>query len=363
VEMAESVTSLDPSIATEGSAGVSARNEINALLYHRNADGTFSGTAGSGPFRVAEWEPGKRLTLSANDDFPGGRPFVDSVEIRMGRDAKDRLVDLELDNTDLAEIPAEDARRAADRGVRVSASKANQLIALVFISGRPLAEDAHVREEISRTIDRTSIVNFLLQKEGEPAWSLLPQWSSGTAFLFSAAAEPADKNTERSAGNIAKGQQPVMTGSSKFALGYDAGDGLEQTIAERITVNAREGGFAVALTALPSAPAGSRKVDARLVRWEMPSPRPHEALMGFIRQLGPFTGIDAAPLPDSASPEQIYGRERTIVSNHRVVPIAWMPRVYGLGARMRDWNAPPAGENWPLADVWLSGITEAANQK
>jgi len=31
----------------------------------------------------------------------------------------------------------------------------------------------------------------------------------------------------------------------------------------------------------------------------------------------------------------------------------WLPQVYGLGARVRDWEAPAAGEGWPLADVWL----------
>ena len=57
--------------------------------------------------------------------------------------------------------------------------------------------------------------------------------------------------------------------------------------------------------------------------------------------------------PHGASREQIYERERAIVSSYRVVPLVWLPRVYGLGARVRDWKAPAPGEGWPLADVWL----------
>ena len=49
--------------------------------------------------------------------------------------------------------------------------------------------DARVREAIALSIDRAAIVNFILQKEGEPAGGLLPQWSSGTAFLFSTVAD------------------------------------------------------------------------------------------------------------------------------------------------------------------------------
>ena len=58
-------------------------------------------------------------------------------------------------------------------------------------------------------------------------------------------------------------------------------------------------------------------------------------------------------MPAAASAEQVYGRERDIVSSYRVVPVVWLPRVYGLGSRVRDWKVPAAGEGWPLADVWL----------
>ena len=42
-----------------------------------------------------------------------------------------------------------------------------------------------------------------------------------------------------------------------------------------------------------------------------------------------------------------------MVNSYRVVPLVWLPEVYGLSARVRDWKAPEAGEGWPLADVWL----------
>ena len=66
--------------------------------------------------------------------------------------------------------------------------------------------------------------------------------------------------------------------------------------------------------------------------------------------------MDWAPLPDPASPEQIYERESSIVSSHRIVPLVWLPQVYGLGSRVRDWQAPAPGQSWPLADVWLDDL-------
>lgn len=350
-EIGATVNSLDPAVEASNPEEAAAKEQIGALLYaQRNPDGTFAGVAGSGPFRIAAWEPGKRAVLAANDDFRGGRPFVDSVEIRMGRAARDRLLDLELNQADFAGIPPEEARAASARGVRVSASEPDELVALVFAAGRPAAQDARVREALARSIDRAAIVDFILQRQGEPAGGLLPQWSSGTAFLFSTAADAPG----------AKELASQIGGSPRMVLGYDAGDSLEQSVAERIAVNAGEAGIGLAAQAIVGA---TQDCDARLVRLRMPSPRPRDALAYFIAALGPLAGLDAAALPGSASPEQLYAAESSIVSSARVVPLVWLPQVYGLGARVRDWKAPAAGGTWPLADVWLEGPAGPAPEK
>jgi hypothetical protein len=45
------------------------------------------------------------------------------------------------------------------------------------------------------------------------------------------------------------------------------------------------------------------------------------------------------------------------------VPLVWLPHVYGLSARVRDWVAPGPGESWPLADVWLDGPPDGAAEQ
>jgi peptide/nickel transport system substrate-binding protein len=344
LEIGGAVNSLDPSTPEANPEATSAKEELDRLVYAgAGIEASSEAALNSGPFHVVEWEGGRHAILAANDDYAGGRPFVDSIEIRMGRTAKDRLADLETNKVDLAVIPPEDARLATERGVRMSTSKPDELLALVFPSGRPLAEDAQVREAVVAVIDRTSIANFILQKEGEAAGGLLPQWSSGTAFLFSAASDAAD----------AKEQWGRIGGSPKILLGYDSGDTLEQMVAERIAVNAHEAGISV-LTAAGSLSA-SPKVDARLIRIRMTSSQPRAALADFVAELAPIAGIDTTPLPEAASSQQIYDRERAIISSHRVMPIVWLPEVYGLSERLRDWTPPAPGQGWPLADVWLDG--------
>ena len=383
VEIGVSVASLDPDVTAASPEEAAAKLQIDSLIFdRRDADGEFAGAAGSGAFRVTAFEAGKRVALGASEEFREGRPFVDAVEITMARGAHERLVDLELNKTDLTEIAPQDARRAAEQGVRLSASQPDELLALVFVSanaGPNAADKTSARttsqaaaqiagQALSLAIDRVAIVNFILQKTGEAAGGLLPQWSSGTAFLFPAvAATPADLEH-------AKELWKQIAPSGALVLGYDSADPLEQSVAERIVVNAKEAGMAVRAQEMPGASAGAEKsrgaagqsghVDVELVRWRMSSPLPGVALKDFLARIysGPLAGVEAGAFPEAALPEDIYKQQRTVLNTYRVVPLVWLPQVYGLSARVRDWKAPGPGENWPLADVWLDTETPTGVQ-
>jgi ABC-type transport system substrate-binding protein len=380
VEIGASVASLDPDAAAATPEEAAAQWQIDSLIYdHRDADGAFAGAAGSGPFRVTTFDAGKRAMLTANEDFREGRPFVDSIEISMGRAAHERLVDVELNKTDLVEIPPQDARRASEQGVRVSASQPDELLALIFVGGNVKADPVGkvtsqaneqargataqqvMGQALSLAIDRVAIVNFILQKTGEAAGGLLPQWSSGTAFLFPAAA-PSAADLEH-----AKELWKQIAPSGALVLGYDSADPLEQSVAERIAVNAKEAGMAVRALAMPGAGAGISRgaagrathVDVELVRWRMSSPLPGVALKDFLTRLYSefLASFGAAAFPEITSPEDIYKQQRAALNTYPVVPLVWLPQVYGLSARVRDWKAPGPGENWPLPDVWLDTET------
>jgi ABC-type transport system substrate-binding protein len=380
VEIGAAVASLDPDVEAATAEEAAAKWQIDSLIFdHRDADGESAGAAGGGPFRVTTFEAGKRAMLAANEEFREGRPFVDSIEISMGRAAHERLVDLELSKVDLTEIAPQDARRAAEQGVRVSASQPDELLALVFVGGNVKADPVGkvtsqaneqargataqqvMGQALSLAIDRVAIVNFILQKTGEAAGGLLPQWSSGTAFLFPAAA-PTAADLEH-----AKELWKQIAPSGALVLGYDSADPLEQSVAERIVVNAKEAGMAVRALAMPGAGAGISRgaagrathVDVELVRWRMSSPLPGVALKDFLTRLYSefLASFGAAAFPEITSPEDIYKQQRAALNTYRVVPLVWLPQVYGLSARVRDWKAPGPGETWPLPDVWLDTET------
>jgi len=304
---------------------------------------------GTGPFKIQSWEAGKHAVLTANMDYWGGRPFLDSVDVQMGRTARERMIDLEVGKEDLIELPAEMARRAGDEKIRVETTPPAELLVVIFPAGRAAANDVRIREAVSRSIDRAAIVNLVLQKQGEAADGLLPQWISGTEFLFSSAVDAA----------AARALVKEIAPAPSLVLRYDSDDALEQGVAERIAVNAKEAGLAVTASAIPVVSAGGRpvttKFDARIVRVSLTSPLPRPALAGLLGGFAAVLGKEDSGLPEAASAAEIYAREKAVLETYRVVPIAHLPRVYGLGPRVRNWSMPPgaAMNGLPLADVWL----------
>ncbi|MGA8100587.1 MAG: ABC transporter substrate-binding protein [Candidatus Acidiferrales bacterium] len=311
------------------------------FVFRRSANGTLVGT---GPFQVSGWQAGREAVFRAFDAAWQGRPFVDSIELKMGRPVRDRLIDLETGKADFVDVPPDEARRAADRGARIRASLPDELLSLEFARGPHAAEDPAFRHALALSIDRDALVKFVLQRQGEAACSPLPQWSSGTAFLFAAAPDPAQT----------KQLAAQFQNAPALLLGYDGANALEKAVAERIAVNARDAGIRVNLQADSGV---GITLDARLVRRKMISPVPRIALMELLREWAPLGGAEVAPLTDPLAPEDLYARERAAIENDRVIPLVYLPETFGLSARMRDWKSPlPAsGDGWPFAQVWLEG--------
>src|SRR5439155_1555980 len=55
---------------------LAALSGVGHSIWKRGADGALAGT---GPFRLASWEPGKRAVFAANLDYWAGRPYLDAI--------------------------------------------------------------------------------------------------------------------------------------------------------------------------------------------------------------------------------------------------------------------------------------------
>lgn len=289
--------------------------------------GTITGT---GAFRVKSFLPGKHVTLIANEDAWAGRPYVDTIEIDLGRSGRDQLISVESGHVDIADITPDQGARATATGHRVLSSSPVELVALAYLRGPQSADDRSLRSALALSIDRSSIRHVILQSVGESTAALLPNWISGYAFLFS--------GTQNLA--LARQKRAELRQPAALTLAYDPSDSLVQLVAERIILNAKDAGITLQITS-------SATPDVRLIRAPLDSSDPRLALQSMCSRFD----LPIPALPDSSS-DTLYRAENAALQTQHVLPLFYLPVSYALSPELRDLTLTIDG-NPQLADVWL----------
>lgn len=325
------------------------------FVYRAKPDGVLIGT---GPFTLDDASKGfkpvagdgaainQHLRFSANESCWAGRPFLDAVDVSVGVPPLRALFDLQVGKAEIVELAADMARRAAQSNTRVWASSPVTLYALRFDSGQPQSENVTLREALALSLDRTTMAGVLLQKQGEPATALLPQWLSGYAFLFRA-----EMDIERAKQLRATLPANIAGGASPLRVQPQALSDLARLLAERVAVNARQAGLSVQPLLKTGARDGSSRADAAEVHlfvWRYSSLSPGEELREFAR----VELAKDSKESNVADPDRRYAWERKILEERKLIPLVALPDYAGLAPTVRDWQ-PSAWGEWRLADVWL----------
>ncbi len=273
---------------------------------------------GTGPFRVRAWEPGRRLTLAAFDDYWGGRPFLDavSVEFATGRG-----------RADLFDIPVGPARRILPEGLATWSSSPRTLVAITAGSTNPALVQA-----LALAIDRAPIANVLAQHKADAAFGLLPEWLSGYAFLFDYT--PDVTRAKQIASQLHAGQ---------ISLSYPPNDLFLRSVAERVALNARDVGIAIQ-------PASTGNGNLRLLELPLESTDAADGLKRIATRLG--AGNRAREI-DSSNPETLYQLEKLLLADHRIIPLVHLRETYGIAPHVHfQRNADPFTLH--LEDAWIA---------
>jgi ABC-type transport system substrate-binding protein len=290
--------------------------------------------SGTGPFHIVEWQPGKKLALGAEEDCWRGRPFLDTIDIEMGKSFRDQINSLELGKADLVEVAAEQARQfsqnqVSQQGRRLASSAPLELLALAFARDAASPEEKLLRESLAWSVERGSIKSVLLQGAGEPAASILPNWMSGYEFVF-----PTNADLPRAR----QAREQVHT-IPTWTIGYDGSDPVDRLLAERIALNAKDAGLSLQ-------PTSATGTDLGLVRIPLGSPDPWIALANLATLAG-------APIGKlGGSVEDLYASELALLATQRVIPLFHLPVSYAASANVKDWALRPDG-SWTLEDAWL----------
>ena len=276
------------------------------------ADGrTPTGAIGTGPFQVTGFSNGV-LGMVANENCWSGRPFADAIEIRVHRAVRDQWLDLSLGRADVVEVPAEQLRQAQQQRLSAISSQPLMLLALQVGDTGVLA-NVKIRAAIAASVDRSALYNVIFQKQGEISASLLPQRISGYSFLF-----PTERDLNRAhelRGGLASGSLTISAD----------GDGAMQLASQRIALNLREAGFNVQM-----APAGTQHADLAVRKYVIAGGDPAAALERITWDAGELVAV-----PEQTSAD-LYKQERSILDNHRIIPLADLPFAYASAGRVRD---------------------------
>ena len=268
--------------------------------------------------------------LAAADDCWRGRPFLDAIEIEMGKSFRDQTTALELGKADLVEVAPEQAHRLSQQGRHMANSLPIELFALLFTREAPSPEEKQLREALAWSVERRSIRSVLLQGAGEPAASILPNWMSGYAFVFPIEADlPRARQTREQVRSI-----PAWT------LGYDSLDPLARMLSERIALNAKDAGLLLQPTTTGSA-------DLRFVRIPLASADPWIALADAAK----MAGLPA--VKDQKEVESLYASEVGLLATRRLIPLFHLAVSYAAASTLKNWSLRPDG-SWNLGDAWLA---------
>jgi peptide/nickel transport system substrate-binding protein len=286
---------------------------------------------GSGPFTIKRWDPGKKLELAVREDYWLGRAFVESIEIEMGRNFREQMIELDLGKADVIEVAPEQARRAASEGRLVRDSAPFELMAVVFSRDVQTPDEARQRQVLALSIDRASIKNVLLQGAAESSGALLPGGMTGYAFLFQSDADLSRARQLRS----------EIRYAPAWNLGYDANDPLARLVAERITLNARDAGLSVQLT-------NGATSELRLIRIPLASLDPALSLTDLA-------GASKLPTPKftSDASSDLYAAESSLLETKRIIPLLHLRATTAAAVSVKNWTVGPGG-NWRPQDVWLA---------
>jgi peptide/nickel transport system substrate-binding protein len=123
---------------------------------------------GTGPFRFQEFVQDSHLLMVRNDNYWGGKPYVDSLRVRIVPEQSVQMVELEAGNVHVSfSVQAKDVKRLQDAGITVVNQPVPTASWISFNLAKGPTQEFAVRRAIAMSVDRESIVRDVLLGYGQ----------------------------------------------------------------------------------------------------------------------------------------------------------------------------------------------------
>lgn len=343
-----------------------------------------SAPVGSGPYKLARWEPGKRMLLEANDKWWAGRPNVDSIELVYGISDAEMLDALRHGDIDWAPIRnVEDWNNAQAGDIRADFEESDVVESVIRLiawnTQRAPLTDKRVRQALTLALNRPRVIDDVLLGQGQPL--------SGPFFPTMFGADPSiapwPYDLEKAKKLIAEAIPPDKGKAKRITLDIIAIDSQRGPIAEQTFAIYRHDldqlGIDLKFELLPARDyfdrLAKRDYDGDYFGWlpDIPDPDPYALLHSSQIGTGPNYAAYANPeidklldearrTPKKDDRKALYAKiHATVADELPYTPLyapyghyAWSRRLHGvnprdLGSQMlfpgvaRWWVAPVKG--------------------
>ncbi|GAA4785722.1 ABC transporter substrate-binding protein [Streptomyces ziwulingensis] len=204
---------------------------------------------GTGPYTLADWSKGEKLTFKANPGYWGGAPKVKTFTMAVIADDNVRATRLRSGDLDGAVLPPNLAATfEKDRSRRTYQAKSYDFRAVTLPTAGKVTGDPAVRRALDAAVDRQAMADRILDGAGRPAYGPLPSddpWYDKRverAQDLDRAREILDEAGWRPGGDGVRAKNGER---AAFTLYYPAGDKVRQDHALAYASDAKRAGVDV----------------------------------------------------------------------------------------------------------------------
>jgi len=120
---------------------------------------------GTGPFKFVEWVHGDHLTMVRNDDYWGGKPYLEKIIVKMVKEDSARVMMLQSGDAHLiVRIPSEDIPRLEkEKALKLDTTETLRVLYIGINCAKKPFTDIRVRQALNYAVDKEAIVKSIYQ--------------------------------------------------------------------------------------------------------------------------------------------------------------------------------------------------------
>ncbi|MET9827823.1 ABC transporter substrate-binding protein [Streptomyces sp. NPDC006385] len=204
---------------------------------------------GTGPYVLADWRKGEKLTFKANPHYWGGAPKVKTVTMAIVEDDDVRATRLRSGDLDGAVLPPNLAATfEGDSGRKTYQAKSYDYRTVTLPTAHKVTGDRAIRRALDAAVDREAMVDKILDGAGRPAYGPLPVGDPWFAKGIERSQDLAAANRVLDAAGWKAGDDGIRAKDGRraaFTLLHPSGDKVRQDHALAYASDAKKAGIEV----------------------------------------------------------------------------------------------------------------------